>query len=108
MTMPKYTQLLGDQPPAYINLPDGRRIALSDITTVRQNYRVIRLTRRNLIGVGRPTKYTDEERRWILTASLSQVQERYNLAHPTQAWWLIRDSHMRFNIQPPNRKTWPK
>jgi hypothetical protein len=109
MTMPKYAQLQGDQPPEYIHLPDGRSVPLRDIMGRRTEYQSIRIgVKPSGSFAGRKIKYSPEEREWIATSSMGDVQRKYKLETWLQAWSMITYHRKLLGLPKASRKTWPR
>lgn len=70
-----------------IRLPDGRRIAISDIRNQVSDYRLLNI--RAILNV--KPKYSQEDREWIATAGVERVMERYRCSR-TMATSLIYTS----------------
>ena len=80
--------------PEYIRLPDGRRFLLTDIANkVRKlkNHKIKSFSdnlrygfgpkggfKREAKEIGRPSKYTHEDRLWFAAASYEEIMQRYN------------------------------
>jgi len=109
MTMPKYAQLPGDQPPEYIHLPDGRSVPLRDIMGRRSDYQSIRIgVKRKEYFAGRKEKYTLEERHWIATSAIGDVMTRYQVDNWLKAWSMITYNRNILGMPKASRKTWPR
>jgi hypothetical protein len=90
----KYKPYNGDIIPESINLPDGRSIAVADITNKIKNRkshsrlpkpkRLATATGYRPSVVTRFTKYTPEERQWQAEQKIETIAERYGI-NATQA-----------------------
>jgi hypothetical protein len=69
--------------PEYIRLPDGRTFLLSELMKFRpdrKHYNLLSKSRQTRPpSVGRPTKYTMEDREWQAQASTEEIMAKYNM-----------------------------
>jgi hypothetical protein len=61
-----------------IRLPDGRRYPIQDLLQQVGKRHVTNLRNGHAMS-GRPTKYSVQDRIWQAGATMSQVQQRYNI-----------------------------
>lgn len=79
----KYTPR-GDPPspiPSHIDLPTGRRVMVADIMNKSSGMVTINLRTGVKIKPGEhhSLKYSVEDRRWIVSASIEEIQSKYNM-----------------------------
>jgi hypothetical protein len=68
--------------PELIRLPDGREFVTADLLRARtrpENYNLRRRNPQQPIAKRGNTKYGPDDHRWILTASLIDIQQRYGI-----------------------------
>ncbi len=109
MTMPKYIQLIGEEQPEFIYLPDGRQVSVRELMGQRSEYRSVRIGVKPVASsAGRKDKHTREEMKWIATSSMSEVQHRYGLDSLLKAWTKIAYYRRMLGLPKASRKTWPR
>jgi hypothetical protein len=107
--MPKYTQLIGEEQPEFIYLPDGRTVTIRDLMGRRSNYKTVRIGLKPAASfAGRKDKYTRDEMEWIATSSMSEVQCRYGTESLLKAWTKIAYYRRILGLPKASRKTWPR
>jgi hypothetical protein len=82
-----YTKGVPEAPvPEYIQLPDGRQFLTEKLLASRTrpiHHNLLKLTKgepTNYSGVGRPVKYTAEDRAWQAEATYQDIMQRYGMS----------------------------
>jgi len=90
----KYKPYNGDIIPETIRLPDGREIAVRDITdkiTNRRHYNRLKIAKTVNGILNNYRKYTPEQRLWQSQQTVESLKQQYGLNSP-QAYAMIRQA----------------